>query len=128
MFESMQAWLNEYKPDECEVILSSLTKEAVREGRNKRIGSLANSTEETFSTLSLESDGYGSTSALDESGVSHDPETALQDDLDSLAVDLSDRDRILPSTSNGRRRPVESDSMQQGKHRYKHYEQGRKTS
>ncbi len=114
MFESMQAWLEDYKPDEREVILSSLTKDAVREGRNKRIGSLANSTEETFSTLSGESDGYGSTSAVDEGNVPRDSENALQEDLDNLAVDLSDRDRIMPPVNKGRRRRVDGSNLREG--------------
>ncbi len=51
---------------------------------------------------------------MDEGNVPRDSENALQEDLDNLAVDLSDRDRIMPPVNKGRRRRVDGSNLREG--------------
>ncbi|THG93412.1 hypothetical protein EW145_g8383, partial [Phellinidium pouzarii] len=70
MLDSIRQWLDDHTEDEREVMLSSLTKESVREGRNKRVASVASSSVDTLSSLEGSDEEYDSAYESHRSGSS----------------------------------------------------------
>ncbi|KAH8117108.1 heterokaryon incompatibility Het-C [Phellopilus nigrolimitatus] len=63
MLGAMQQWLDGFDPDDRELVLLGLTKEGVRDGRNKRVASPASSSVDTLSSLDGSTYSYDSASA-----------------------------------------------------------------
>ncbi|KAL5511341.1 hypothetical protein ACEPAH_4557 [Sanghuangporus vaninii] len=58
MINAMQAWLDEFQGEDRDSLLSSLTKQSVRDGKNIRIPSRPDSINDSMSSLTASSYGY----------------------------------------------------------------------
>ncbi|KAL5529525.1 hypothetical protein ACEPAG_5510 [Sanghuangporus baumii] len=119
MINAMQAWLDEFQGEDRNSLLSSLTKQSIRDGKNRRIPSQPESVNDSMSSLTASSYGYdydsgyddrrsvseGEESVENEAPIEHEREAA-EEHIIGLRRDYAAvlRNTVDPNTSESAKR------------------------